>query len=54
MKELGTFYCVELIVALKRYIEYLDHLELDYTAKEMRKLFDWLMNSDIYLKPFNT
>lgn len=54
MSKLETYYIIEMMVALGRYIEYCDHHGLVTTAGEMRKLRDWVQKSDIYLKPFNT
>lgn len=54
MNKLEAYYVIEMIVALGRYIEFCEHRGLITTAGEMRKLRDWIQESDIYLKPFNT
>ena len=54
MRKLDTYYVIEMIVALRYYIEHCEHLGLITTMSEMRKLRDLIQKSDIYLKPFNT
>lgn len=54
MKELESYYVIELIFALRRYIELCDAKGMFYTSKEMQHLLAEIRNSRVFLKPFNT
>lgn len=54
MNELESYYVIELIFALRHYIEFCDAKGLLYTSKEMQHLLDEIRNSRVFLQPFNT
>lgn len=54
MKELESYYVVELTFALRHYIEHCDAKGMFCTSKEMQHLLAEIRNSRVFLQPFNT
>jgi len=54
MKELEIYYVVELGLALRHYIDHCEAKGLFWTSREMQHLLAAIINSRVFLKPFNT
>lgn len=54
MKELESYYVIELTFALRHYIEHCDAKGMLWTSKEMQHLLAEIRNSRVFLQPFNT